>query len=226
MRRSAVILLLIIIPSAAPVFAQKVFPSITANDRIIVIAPHPDDEVLGAGGLIQQACAVGAEVHVVYLTSGDHNQIAFKLYKFRLHLSPSQYIAFGELRHREAAAATALFGLTPDQLTFLGYPVSNLQIWRDHWGNARRSAATRRTPTRCRIRMRSVTGSRTDPRTSSPISWNYSDGFVPPRCSSRTPPTRIQTIAPRRISHVSRCWNCRPGQTPPQLYYYLVHFGQ
>ena len=31
----------------------------------------------------------------------------------------------------------ALFGLTRDQLTFLGYPdYGTLQIWRDHWGEA------------------------------------------------------------------------------------------
>src|SRR5882757_725225 len=84
MRRGAVILWLMT-TAIAPVFGQKVFPPITADDRIVVVAPHPDDEVLGAGGLIQQARAVGAEVHVIYLTSGDHNQIAFKLYKFRLH---------------------------------------------------------------------------------------------------------------------------------------------
>src|SRR5580704_2711504 len=88
MRRSAVILLPLLV-AGATVFAQKPFPPITANDRIIVVAPHPDDEILGAGGLIQQACAAGAEVHVIYLTSGDHNQIAFKLYRrIRLHLSP------------------------------------------------------------------------------------------------------------------------------------------
>src|SRR6266853_6003186 len=110
MRRSAVISLLVI-SACAPAFAQKAFPPITANDRIVVVAPHPDDEVLGAGGLIQQACAVGAEVHVIYLTSGDHNQIAFKLYDLRLHLSPKQYIAFGAMRQREATAAMATLGL-------------------------------------------------------------------------------------------------------------------
>src|ERR1700689_5081239 len=104
MRRSAVIVFLIFIAQAR-VLAQKAFPPITPNDRIVVVAPHPDDEVLGAGGLIQQACAVGAEVHVIYLTNGDHNQIAFKLYKLRLHLSARQYFGFGALREREATAA-------------------------------------------------------------------------------------------------------------------------
>src|ERR1017187_4528014 len=144
MRRAAITLVLLVLVGI-PAFAQTTFPPITAKDRIIVVAPHPDDEVLGAGGLLQQACAVGPEVHVIYLTSGDHNQIAFKLYKLRLHLSPRQYIAFGEMRHREAAAATALLGLTRDQLTFLGYPdYGTMQIWRDHWGEtpAFRSDAT------------------------------------------------------------------------------------
>src|SRR5260221_689640 len=66
--------------------------------------------------------------------------------EFRLHLGPRQYIAFGEVRQHEAAAATALFGLTRDQLNFLGYPDhGTLQIWRDYWGETRpfRSDATR-----------------------------------------------------------------------------------
>src|SRR5258708_6283706 len=134
MRREAVILCLMT-TAIAPVFGQKVFPPITVDDRIVVVAPHPDDEVLGAGGLIQQARAVGAEVHVIYLTSGDHNQIAFKLYDLRLHLSPKQYIVFGSRRQREAEAATAILGLSREQLTFLSYPYyGTMRIWPDHWG--------------------------------------------------------------------------------------------
>src|SRR5258708_3572481 len=132
MRRGAVILWLMT-TAIAPAFGQKVFPPITADDRIVVVAPHPDDEVLGAGGLIQQAHAVGAEVHVIYLTSGDHNQIAFKLYNLRLHLGPKQYIGFGAMRQREATAAPAILGLSRDQLTFLGYPdYRTIKILRDH----------------------------------------------------------------------------------------------
>jgi LmbE family N-acetylglucosaminyl deacetylase len=121
------------------------WPPVRADDRILIVAPHPDDEVLGAGGLIQQALAVGAAVRVVYLTNGDHNQIAFKLYRHSLFLRPRQYLAFGEQRRREATAATSLLGLTTNQLTFLGYPDwGTLRMWRDYWeeGEPFRSDAT------------------------------------------------------------------------------------
>src|SRR2546425_7498826 len=39
--------------------------------RLLVIAPHPDDESLGAGGLMQRTMAQGGRVHVLFLTSGD-----------------------------------------------------------------------------------------------------------------------------------------------------------
>src|SRR6266404_1752914 len=226
MRRGAVILLLVL-AARAPAFAQKAFPPITANDRIIVVAPHPDDEVLGAGGLIQQACAAGAEVHVIYLTSGDHNQIAFKLYKLRLHFSPRQYIAFGELRHREAAAATALFGLTRDQLNFLGYPdYGTLQIWRDYWGETRpfRSDATH-------------TNAVPYPDAFGPGHLykpeNIAADFV--ELFQRIRPTKVFVTHPadtnpdhRAAANFTRLavLELPAEQTPPQLYYYLVHFGR
>jgi LmbE family N-acetylglucosaminyl deacetylase len=39
--------------------------------RVLLLAPHPDDETLGAGGLIAQARAAGATVSVVLLTAGE-----------------------------------------------------------------------------------------------------------------------------------------------------------
>ena len=41
--------------------------------RILILAPHPDDECLGTGGLIQQALAKGAKVKVIFITNGDNN---------------------------------------------------------------------------------------------------------------------------------------------------------
>ena len=39
--------------------------------RLIVVAPHPDDEVLGVGGLIQAALREGVLVEVVAVTNGE-----------------------------------------------------------------------------------------------------------------------------------------------------------
>src|SRR3546814_4416959 len=39
--------------------------------RVAVVAPHPDDEILGCGGTMARAAAAGAEVHVVVVTRGQ-----------------------------------------------------------------------------------------------------------------------------------------------------------
>ncbi len=39
--------------------------------RLVVVAPHPDDEVLGAGGLLQHMSRVGVESVVVAVTDGE-----------------------------------------------------------------------------------------------------------------------------------------------------------
>lgn len=62
---------------------SRVYPTssikITANpielrfqpgDRLLLLSPHPDDEVIGCGGLLGQALAHQAEVWVFYLTDG------------------------------------------------------------------------------------------------------------------------------------------------------------
>lgn len=42
--------------------------------RILVIAPHPDDEILGAGGTLIASIGRGAKVRVFYLTRGKASQ--------------------------------------------------------------------------------------------------------------------------------------------------------
>lgn len=41
------------------------------SQRLVVVAPHPDDEVLGCGGLIAAARAAGMPVLIIALTDGE-----------------------------------------------------------------------------------------------------------------------------------------------------------
>ncbi|MCA1808963.1 MAG: PIG-L family deacetylase, partial [Lentisphaerae bacterium] len=106
------------------------------NDRIMVLAPHPDDEALAAGGLIQEALARGLPVKVVFLTNGDNNELSFMLYRKRPVLAPAAVRAMGAVRQGEAVMAAAVLGLEPEHLVFLGYPdFGTMSIWEHHWGD-------------------------------------------------------------------------------------------
>jgi hypothetical protein len=45
--------------------------SLERHERLLVLALHNGDEVLGAAGMIMQAVDQGLEVHVVFMTDGD-----------------------------------------------------------------------------------------------------------------------------------------------------------
>jgi LmbE family N-acetylglucosaminyl deacetylase len=47
-------------------------PSFTAQSRLMVIAPHPDDESLACSIVVQRAVRAGARVRVIYATDGDN----------------------------------------------------------------------------------------------------------------------------------------------------------
>ena len=112
--------------------------SLSPQDRLLILAPHPDDEVLGCGGLIQQAVAMRLPIRVVFFTYGDNNEWSFFVYRRRPVLLPNAVRQIGLIRHDEALAAAAVLGLAPDQLTFLGYPdFGTLRIWETHWGSQR-----------------------------------------------------------------------------------------
>lgn len=42
-----------------------------SRERILIFAPHPDDETLGCGGLMSKAKDAGAQVYIQFLTVGD-----------------------------------------------------------------------------------------------------------------------------------------------------------
>jgi len=109
--------------------------TLLSQDRILVLSPHPDDDILGCAGVIQTAVQRKLPVRVVYLTNGDNYEWAFMLYEKRPILRPAEMRAMGEIRRQEATKAEALLGVHADQLTFLGYPDWGTEhIFMEHWG--------------------------------------------------------------------------------------------
>jgi LmbE family N-acetylglucosaminyl deacetylase len=80
--------------------------------RVLVIAPHPDDDAIGCGGSIVQHVQRGDTVHVVYVTSGEHGSPIYE---------PSE---LAEIREQEAAKGAQILGA--QQTTFLRQPDGNV----------------------------------------------------------------------------------------------------
>jgi LmbE family N-acetylglucosaminyl deacetylase len=78
--------------------------------NLLVIAPHPDDESLGCGGLIALKRLRGERVHVVFLTSGENSLAGHPA------VTPQ---ALGSKRETEAVAALQVLGLSADSVEFL-----------------------------------------------------------------------------------------------------------
>ena len=108
--------------------------NLSPQDRVLVLAPHPDDEIIDCGGIIQSAVAQGVPVRVVFLTYGDNNEWSFMAYRKHPVLMPRAAQNMGQVRHDEAVTAAKVFGLSADNLVFLGYPdFGTLHIWESNW---------------------------------------------------------------------------------------------
>ena len=104
------------------------------DDRLLVLAPHPDDETLAAGGLLQEALGLDLPVRVCFFTMGDNDEIAFLFTRRHPVSTPGAERAQGTLRQNEAIAAATQLGLGTNDLVFLGYPdAGTLDIWNHHW---------------------------------------------------------------------------------------------
>ncbi|MEI8138355.1 MAG: PIG-L deacetylase family protein [bacterium] len=132
------LLALITVPLLATAERLSSGPVTLCNtDRILILAPHPDDEVIGCGGVIQQSVAMKLPVRVVYFTYGDNNEWSFLIYRKHAVLAPGAVKQMGLIRHNEAVVAAETLGLSTNQLTFLGYPdFGTLRIWINHWGDS------------------------------------------------------------------------------------------
>lgn len=107
-------------------------------DTILVFAPHPDDEVLGNGGLIQKEIAKKKRVVVVMMTDGD----GFKgdVVQF-LHIQnpkSKDFQTLGVVRHQETINALGKLGVPKKDIIFLGYPDRGLSsMWTKNWNSSK-----------------------------------------------------------------------------------------
>jgi len=98
--------------------------------RILILAPHPDDECLGTGGLIQQALANGAKIKVIFITNGDNNPWPQRYLEKRWFVGFEERQRWGQSRKIEAQNSLQILGGGKVATTFLGLPDAGiLNLW-------------------------------------------------------------------------------------------------
>jgi len=108
----------------------RLLDAINAGTRIAILAPHPDDESLGTGGLIQIATARGAQVHVVFVTDGDNNPWPQRFVERRWFIGAPERARWGARRRLEGQKALALLSQGQGTSESLGLPDAGiLAFW-------------------------------------------------------------------------------------------------
>jgi LmbE family N-acetylglucosaminyl deacetylase len=102
-------------------------PQAGRQDRILIVAPHIDDEAIAAGGYAADAVAGGAEVYVVFLTAGDCNRMSARVMHKTFEPTASNYLSVGRTRIAEARSAMKMLGVPEDHYFVLGYPDRGLK---------------------------------------------------------------------------------------------------
>lgn len=121
--------------SLLPAFAQAaglkaIEPLISDSTRLMIFSPHPDDETLGAGGLIQRVLEARGKVKVVFITSGDGFPEGVEMEDHVSHPSARDYNRYGEIRRIEALKALTTLGMKERNVIFLGFPDGGLSFLR------------------------------------------------------------------------------------------------
>src|SRR5437588_12893351 len=103
-----------------------VLPRFTSKSRLMLVAPHPDDEALACSVLLQRAVRAGAAVRVVYATDGDDNPWPQRVLERKWRLNATDRRRWGRLRRTEALAALRVLGVNGFAARFLGLPDQKL----------------------------------------------------------------------------------------------------
>jgi LmbE family N-acetylglucosaminyl deacetylase len=79
------------------------------SGRCLVVAPHPDDEILGAGGTSALLASAGVEIVLIAVTDGENSH-------------PHRRVELRQRRPLESAAAAGRLGIFPLRTVRLGHP--------------------------------------------------------------------------------------------------------
>jgi LmbE family N-acetylglucosaminyl deacetylase len=96
----------------------------------MVFSPHPDDESLGAAGLIQRVIKAGGSVRVVFMTNGDGFPEAVEMGGHISNPTARDYREYGEDRMEESLKALAVLGMKGSEVIFLRFPDGGLSALR------------------------------------------------------------------------------------------------
>lgn len=103
--------------TADPFFSLRSGRPEVEGTRILILAPHPDDDIVCCGGIMQMYRDQGASIHCVFLTDGGQGNEAI----------PRDVLV--ARRKREAETAARMVGA--GHITFLDYPDGQLSVSRN-----------------------------------------------------------------------------------------------
>lgn len=97
---------------------------------LLIVAPHPDDEVLGCAGVMFQAVEQKRRVAVVLMTNGDGfpRAAAVVAGKAEADLVAADFVKLARVRQQHSVGALGRIGLRAEDLIALAYPDSGLQV--------------------------------------------------------------------------------------------------
>jgi LmbE family N-acetylglucosaminyl deacetylase len=101
-------------------------PTFDSDSRLMLIAPHPDDESVACAVALQRAVRADAAIRVIYVTDGDNNPWPQRVIESKWRLNADDRNRWGRIRRAEALAALRLLGIEPAAARFMGLPDQKL----------------------------------------------------------------------------------------------------
>ncbi len=83
------------------------------REKIVVFAPHPDDETLACGGTIAKKVREGEDVYIIFMTDGRESH----LHRLGISTSPTPE-ELARVRKEEAKRAANILGVKQENLIF------------------------------------------------------------------------------------------------------------